>query len=225
MHSISGPVSLYFLTSVHVVSQKWKDQYIYAYIPLSPAYAGAFGTLEAVLFGNHVIKNIAGGQSSMATTQWFASSAWLLGAPSVWGSTTIITAPSHHYTAEDYQTIFEGVGYKNGYQMYLGIADINKGYPAPNVPVYCFYGTNISIPEILIYFSDDLNTEPAKVVDGPGDVVVNPRSADVCLNWQNEQQSWFSLLLKVSWCMWITVKWWRIAMFCRWDVDIILTNS
>ena len=66
VHTMGGPVSLYFLTTV--VSQKWKDQYIYAYIPLSPAYAGAFGTLEAVLFGNHVIKNIAGGQSSMDQT-------------------------------------------------------------------------------------------------------------------------------------------------------------
>ena len=76
--------------------------------------------------------------------------------------------------------------------MYLGIADISKGYPAPNVSVYCFYGTSISIPETLIYFSDDLNTEPAEVVDAPGGVVVNLRSAEVCLNWQNEQQSWFS---------------------------------
>ena len=73
--------------------------------------------------------------------------------------------------------------------MYLGIADISKGYPAPNVSVYCFYGTSISIPETLIYFSDDLNTEPAEVVDAPGGVVVNLRSAEVCLNWQNEQQS------------------------------------
>ena len=179
---MSGPVSLYFLTSV--VSQKWKDQYIHAYIPLYPAYAGAFGTLEAVLFRNHVIKNVAGGQNSVATTQSFASTAWLLGAPSVWGNATIISSPSHHYTAEDCQTIFEGVGYKNGYQMYLGIANINKGYPAPNVPVYCFYGTNVSTPETLIYFSDDLNSEPAEVADEPGDGVVNQRSAEVCLSWQ-----------------------------------------
>ena len=37
-----------------------------------------------------------------------------------------------------------------------------------------------------------VNTEPAEVVDGPGDGVVNQRSAEVCLNWQNEQQSAFS---------------------------------
>ena len=98
VHSMGGPVSLYFLTSV--VSQEWKDQYIHAYIPLSPAYAGAFGNLEAILFGNHVIKNVASGKDSTATTRSFASTAWLLGSPSIWGSTPILTTPNRNYTTK-----------------------------------------------------------------------------------------------------------------------------
>ena len=35
-HSLGGPVSLYFLTSI--VTQEWKDTYIDSYIPLAGAW-------------------------------------------------------------------------------------------------------------------------------------------------------------------------------------------
>ena len=189
VHSMGGPVSLYFLTSV--VSQEWKDQFIHAYIPLSPAYAGAFN-LEAILFGNQVIKLAASGEDSTATTRSFASTAWLLGSPSIWGSTPILTTPNRNYTANDYKAIFDAIEYKNGYQMYLGITDLNKGYPAPNVPVYCFYGIDVPTSETLVFLSDNINTLPSQVIKGPGDGVVNLRSLEVCLKWKKDQKYTFS---------------------------------
>ena len=141
VHSMGGPVSLYFLTNV--VSQEWKDQYIHAYIPLSPAYAGAFGNLDVILYGNKLIMNVANGEDSTATTRSFASTVWLLGSPSIWGNTPILSTPDRNYTANDYKIIFDAVEYKNGYQMYSDVSDLNNGYPAPNVPVYCFYGIDV----------------------------------------------------------------------------------
>ena len=186
VHSMGGPVSLYFLTSV--VCQEWKDKYIHAYIPLSPAYAGAVAIMGAILFGNDDIEKLARGKDSIATTRSFASTAWLLGSPSVWGSTPILTTPNRNYTANDYKAIFNAIEYKNGYQMYLGITDINKGYPAPNVPVYCFYGIDVPTPETLVFLSDNINTVPSQVIKGPGDGVVNLRSLEVCLKWEKEQK-------------------------------------
>ena len=45
VHSMGGPMSLYFLNEV--VTQDWKDKYIKVYIPLSGAFAGASEPVEA----------------------------------------------------------------------------------------------------------------------------------------------------------------------------------
>ena len=138
----------------------------------------------AILFGNHVIKNVASGKDSTATTRSFASTAWLLGSPSIWGSTPILTTPNRNYTANDYKAIFDAIEYKNGYQMYLGITDLNKGYPAPNVPVYCF-------DNFRDIGSEYWSALPASY-KRPGNGVVNLRSLEVCLKWKKEQKYTFS---------------------------------
>lgn len=48
-HSMGGPVSLYFLTTV--VSAEWKAKYIYAYVPLSGVFGGAGMATQAMLAG------------------------------------------------------------------------------------------------------------------------------------------------------------------------------
>ena len=45
VHSMGGPMSLYFLNEV--VTQEWKDKYIKVYIPLSGAFGGASETIRA----------------------------------------------------------------------------------------------------------------------------------------------------------------------------------
>ena len=49
VHSMGGPMSLYFLNEV--VTQAWKNKYIKVYIPLSAAWAGASKSLEPVVSG------------------------------------------------------------------------------------------------------------------------------------------------------------------------------
>ena len=39
VHSMGGPVSLYFLANM--VNQQWKDQYIHSYVTLAGAWNGA----------------------------------------------------------------------------------------------------------------------------------------------------------------------------------------
>ena len=51
-HSMGGPVSLYFLNNI--VSQSWKDTYIYAYVPIAAAWDGGVVALEYVISGLRV---------------------------------------------------------------------------------------------------------------------------------------------------------------------------
>ena len=49
VHSMGGPITLYFLNNV--VDQAWKDKYIHAFVPLAGAWSGGNKALQAVISG------------------------------------------------------------------------------------------------------------------------------------------------------------------------------
>ena len=178
VHSMGGIVSLYFLNEV--VTQEWKDQYINAWVTLSGAWAGGSIGVSGVITGPlHV------------AYRTFQSSAWLLPKPSVWSNTVLVTSISRNYTASDYEDFFTDIGYPQGYQMYLGIVPLNENYPAPHVPIHCFYGVNVSTEESYTY-GNGFGANPTNINYGDGDGSVNFLSSQVCLKWQNEQSEPFS---------------------------------
>lgn len=186
-HSMGGLVSLYFLNNV--VNQEWKDRYINAYIPIAAPFAGSASALGGVILG----LQSAGGRDSIATVRSWPGLVMLFPSPSIYGDNVLISTPARNYTANDYQELFNTIGYTNGYQMYLGTDDINVGYPAPNVTVHCVVGINIPTPVGLSYPTGNIsNTSSAVIVNGPGDGLVGDLATGVCLRWQNEQQNSFT---------------------------------
>ena len=177
VHSMGGIVSLYFLNEV--VSQQWKDRYINAWVTLSAAWSGGNSVIEQMIFSDLTL-----------LFRTLESGVWLLPKPSVWGNTTLVTSPSRTYTANDYEDLFTDIGYPQGYQMYLGIVPINENYPAPRVPTYCYYGTNVSTPESYTY-GNGFGRNATNTVYGDGDGSVNLLSSEVCLKWKNEQSEPF----------------------------------
>ena len=103
----------------------------------------------------------------------------------MWGNTVLVTTPKRSYTANDYAALYTDIGYPQGYSIYTGITAINAGFPAPNVPVYCFYGTGVQTPQNFIYDSGFPNTAP-RIVNGDGDGTVNVQSSQVCLSWKSQ---------------------------------------
>ena len=190
VHSMGGPVTLYFLNTV--VSQEWKDQYINAFVPLSGAWSGGNFAIQAGVSGAGILFNLNFTSRSELTSiiRSFESLVWLLPQPSIWGDTVLVTTPNRTYTANDYNDLFTDISYPQGFEMYTGITSINGGFPAPNVPVYCFYGTNLPTPESFIYNSSFPDVDP-EIVFGDGDVVVNLLSSEVCLRWSQQQSQPF----------------------------------
>ena len=190
VHSMGGPVTLYFLTTV--VSQEWKDQYINAFIPLSGAWSGGNLAIQAEVSGATVVPNLAFPflRELRSFSRSFESLVWLLPKPSIWGDTVLVTTPNRTYSANDYSDLFTDISYPVGFDMYTGITGINEGFPAPNVPVYCFYGTNFTTPESFIYNSSFPDVDP-EIVFGDGDGLVNLLSSEVCLRWSQEQSQLF----------------------------------
>ena len=191
VHSMGGLVSLYFLNDV--VSQEWKDKYIHAYIPIAAPFGGTASAFGSLVLGSPTINKLAGWRNTAEVTRSYAGVSMLLPRPSVYYDTVLISTPVRNYTVNDYQDIFDDLGYPVGYQMYLGTEDINAGYPAPNVSVHCVVGTGVPTPVRLAYPTGNIsNITGIQVVYGMGDGLVEARGTEVCLRWQNMEQNDFS---------------------------------
>ena len=207
-HSMGGPVTLYFLNNV--VDQGWKDKYIHAFVPLSGAWSGGNLALLAQISGipKALISSLPNSNAMDELKRSFSiyklvqaaiqhisrrlpGLYYMLPDPTVWKDKVIVETPTRSYTARDYKDLFTDIGYPVGFTMYSsGIADINAGYPAPKVPVYCFYGTGLDTPE-KFHYSQGFKNDP-EVFYGYGDGTVNQLSSDVCLKWKKEQSQNFT---------------------------------
>ena len=75
--------------------------------------------------------------------------------------------------------------------MYLRVLPLNENYPAPHVPIHCFYGVSVSTQESYAY-GNGFSANPTNINHGDGDGSLNLLSSQVCLKWQNEQSEPFS---------------------------------
>ena len=188
VHSLGGPMSLYFLNS-DLVNQEWKEKYIKVYIPLSGAFGGASAALEAVVSGNLALKFVLNHQPETAAFnvqihRSFESLYWLMPREEAYRNQVLVQTPSANYTAGDYQQMFTTfANYPLGWTKYMPTSDINAGYPFPGVPTHCFYGSNVPTPLTFVY--NDSTQIKDIIIMGDGDGTANIESLEVCLRWKN----------------------------------------
>ena len=182
-HSMGGPVTLYFLN--HVVIQEWKSLFINAFVPLSAAWAGGNGGL--ITFVSQIsVENNAYLKEFTSSFPTMSSAVWLLLNPHVWRKQVLITTPTKNYTALDFSRMFVDINRKDDIRRFEHSLAINGDYPAPNIPVYCFYGVNISTPESFKYGSKFPETF-LNTTFGNSDGAVNSVSSEVCLRWSKQR--------------------------------------
>ena len=188
IHSMGGPISLYFLTEV--VDQEWKDKYIKQYITLSAVWAGSVKSVRSIISGDNegiFIDKPIWGRASQRT---FETTLWML-PPSgdVWSKDYVLAyTPTKQYTAYDYQELFQSLDYKYGWEMYELLRDKTSSFPAPNVTTYCFYGLGKNTPCQLHYSAHNFPDAPPNVTNcSDGDGTVPERSLRVCERWATQQ--------------------------------------
>ncbi len=195
-HSMGGPVSLYFFTKFNRVSQAWKDKYIHAYIPIAGAWNGGVASLRAVISEFPVADFIPSavtrffGSFLVKVARTLESIPWLIPKSSVFRNKVLVSTPSKKYTANDYKDLFEKIGYKNGYQFFERVQGLLGNYLPPNVPTYCYYGTQVPTVSMIEYakdFDPDVSTIGVESVvkKGNGDGTVNIQSLEVCKRWKS----------------------------------------
>ena len=202
VHSMGGPVSLYFLNNI--VDQAWKDRYIHAYIPLSGAWDGGALALQMLISGLSL-----DGESAnfiISSEFWtelrdllrtFQSSFWLLPSSDSMGSQLVIAqVGSDTYTTTQYNALFQRAGIVEGFTKYTNAKAINSGWIAPNVPTHCFYGLfpdKNNTPESFIYATEGFpNSNPTLTRMGLGDTLVNVQISEICLRWMSQSANFTS---------------------------------
>ena len=187
VHSMGGPVTLYFLNNI--VSQDWKDRYIKTFIPLSGAWSGGNGDLatfiSAIRVGSSKYE-----QQFAVSFQSMESTVWLLPNPSVWKDRIIITTDTDKYSANDYEKLFKSMDRITDYTKIKDSLEINGDYPAPNVSVHCFYGVGVDTVEVINY-GNGFPNKYDNITTGDGDGSVNLLSSEVCLKWSKEMTAPF----------------------------------
>ena len=183
IHSMGGPVSLYFLNNI--VSQEWKDMYIHSYVTLAGAWSGGNDIIKNLLSGPYdesFITALVGNERLRSLYRTLPSFYLLLPRASVWNDTILVSTQTRNYTANDYQQLFADIGYPEGFTQFSEIDTME--WPAPNVPTYCFYGLGVPTPMSFMY-EDVFPDAGPTVMFGDGDDSVNKPSSEVCLRWAN----------------------------------------
>ena len=116
----------------------------------------------------------------------FPSGYWLIpvGIDPVWSnSQAIVTTPTKQYTAHDIPELISDLNYEGGMERYRGVINSSvQGLPPPNVPVHCFYGSEVDTEESYSYSGDFPNVQPS-IRKGKGDGTVNLQSLEACRLW------------------------------------------
>ena len=73
--------------------------------------------------------------------------------------------------------------------MYQGVENINKGFPAPGVPTYCYWGVGFNTNLTYTYsedFPEGAKKDPVVSAHTDGDQIVNAMASEVCLRWKDD---------------------------------------
>ena len=193
VQSMGAPTTLYFLDPNNgIVTQDWKNMYLHAFVSLSGAWAGSPLALKEQVSGG-ILRHIVGRLiNDSAIARRLQSVYWLLPNPAVFNDTTvIIRTPDHTYTSSNYSQLFTNLGFKQGYTMYQGVENINKGFPDPGMPTYCCWGVGFKTNLTYTYredFPKGAENDPEVTAHTDGDGVVNAMASEVCLQWNGTRE-------------------------------------
>ncbi|XP_068689342.1 lysosomal phospholipase A and acyltransferase-like [Montipora foliosa] len=188
-HSLGCPYTLVFLNKQ---PNSWKDKYIFQWITLSGVWGGTAEQVSLFSSGNtlgvpHLILNPLTVRGEQRTD---TSNIFLLPSPELWSRDEILAkTPGRNYTINDFDQFFEDIGFPLGIKLRQLVG--RPLYPltahAPNVTVYCLYGTGVDTAESFTFGKGEFPDTQPKVSYGNGDGTVNIRSLQACGKWNQRQ--------------------------------------
>jgi len=179
-HSMGCLQTLYLLNHQ---TQEWKDKYIEKWIPLAGPFGGSATELRL-----HASGDSAGLPVNPLTIREeqrsYETNFWLAPVPQWFGNDSLVQTPTRNYSAQDYDSFFDDIGYAPGKKLMKRVQPLTSSVQAPGVDVVCMYSLGVDTPARFVYDTGSFDKQPV-VVKGDGDGTVNAISLQLCERWMH----------------------------------------
>lgn len=196
-HSLGGLYTHTFFTSV--VDEEWKDKYIHAWVPVSPAYGGVTYGLKQIVSGDSAGLPLIADRSLKTEQRSYESSLWLLPAWQLYGERVLVTGGGKNYTALEYGDLAADAGFATFSMRFDRVKDLtvwdDSGADSgamllhdPNVDVFPVYG-NGQETAIRYEYESGFDTEPKTITSMEGDGTVELLSLQAGNHWKRADEA------------------------------------
>lgn len=185
-HSMGNPILLYWLNNY--LKKEQKDQYIRAFVSLSPPWGGASKPLRLMASGDNIDVVVVRPLSVRPYQRSAPSTAWLMPSSSFWSDKDVLVSqPNQNYTVNDYYKFFQDLNFTDGYEMRRDTEKLTFNLDPPEVEYHALYGVGVKTPETFVYTAKQWPDSQPNVIYGDGDGTVNLRSLLGYQRWVNKQ--------------------------------------
>jgi lysophospholipase-3 len=176
-HSMGCLNSLYLLNRQ---TENWKEVYVRRLISLAAPWSGSFKAISAMLYGDNLGIPLLNKSKLQRLQSTFPSLMYLFPKePAFERDRVLIESPTRNYTLENLDQLFVDMDLLDQREMWHDTRAITKNLTAPNVELWCLYGSGAQTPSKVIY-KDQLKKNNYKEIQGEGDGTVNLESLRAC---------------------------------------------
>jgi len=182
-HSMGCLQALYLLNQQ---PQAWKDEFIQRWIPLAGPFGGAAKLMRLHASGDN--QGLPVNSLTIREEQRsYETNFWLAPVPRWSGDRVFVSAAGRNYTAQNYASFFDDVGFPAGKSLYRRTGNLTSAVDAPGVDVVCMYSLGVQTPSQFVYGQNGFDKQPS-VVNSDGDGTVNDWSLHLCERWSSGMQ-------------------------------------
>lgn len=184
-HSMGCLNSLYLLNRQ---TENWRELYVRRLIALAAPWSGSFKAMTAMLYGDNLGIPFLNKYKLQALQSTFPSLMYLFPRePAFHRKQTLIETAAKNYTLASLEQLFVDANLLDQREIWLDTKAVAGNLTAPNVELWCLYGTGSATPEKVI-FEGSLNKDKYVEVQGEGDGTVNLDSLKACEGFASQQE-------------------------------------
>lgn len=184
-HSMGCLNSLYLLNRQ---SEDWKEVHVRRLIAMAAPWSGSFKALNAVLNGDTLGIPLLNKQSVQKLQSNHPGLMYLFPREPAFAKTRVLVqTPTRNYSLENLDELFVDAKLLSTREIWHDTRAIADNLKAPNVELWCLYGSGIPTPSKLIY-KDSLGDSNYLEVDGEGDGTVSLESLRACEDFKSQQE-------------------------------------
>ncbi|KAJ3424732.1 group xv phospholipase a2 [Anaeramoeba flamelloides] len=187
-HSMGGKLFNYFMAQKEI-TKEWKATYVSKWIPIAPAWGGAFETIEELIWGMNFGDILVKKTEYRPFERSFPMSYYLLPIENVDWSEPIIVTPQKNYmaTLPDYLEMMNALDLpQSSKDLATTQWEQMNVIDPPMVPTYILYGTGVDT-NCQVEYSDYLGSDNYKIKTCSGDGTVSDVTVvALCEDWKDD---------------------------------------